>query len=412
MVHRPHSHRVVPLVVALCASACGAKTGLDEPWLSTTDSPVEPPGCQWRRGPMQPLATDVEPVFAPLADYAVEAAVGADDALFLWRTIGPSAAMGRRIAYHAARVGFDGAQRGASVRIADVTTSFGVAIIGPPEVVPVRGGYAMLTWLGPQGCRVSRWTSSALEHSDPFAPSLFCEDLAAIDNGGLRVFVGPRPIGTMRGSMLRVTSFVDLAPGLEAGAIQRGVDSILARATLGDRTGVALSIDATRSDSPLVALRVASDGARVGGATLLQSLGDRGLSLTGARVTERGAIAYWSVAESNTVSVAQFSAQGSLIRVLTLPIEAPVSALRQLSVDATSTRLFVAWSHLDSSGVEVLSAQVFDRMGVARVRPIVIATGVSTTTRVRATPEGALVLGAGQVLSDRRAFATTLRCER
>jgi hypothetical protein len=412
MVDRPDTLPIIAIVAALCAAACGAKTGLDEPWRSTTGSSTEPPGCQWRRGPLQPLATDVEPIFAPTADNTAEAAVGTDDALFVWRTIGPSSSMGRRITYHAARVGFDGAQRGETVRIADVTANFGLAIIGPPEVVPVRGGFAMLTWLGPQGCRVSRWTSSALEHSAPFAPSLFCEDLASLDNGGLRVFVGPRPIGTVRVPTLRVTSFVDLAPRLEAGAMQRGADSIVARATLGDRDGVALSIDTTRSDSPLVALRVSSDGVRVGGATLLQPLGEQTLSLVAARVTEHGAIAYWSVAETNIVSVAQFSAQGSLIRVLTLPIEAPATPLRQLSVDATSTRLFAVWSFLDSSGVEVLSAQVFDRMGGARTRPINIATGVSTTTRIRATPEGALVLGTGQVLSNSRAFAATLRCER
>lgn len=335
----------------------------------------------------------------------------------MWRSFEQPSSAERLLSWHLAMIGFDGVQRGATRHIAGRRMpATGLSIIDGPEIVRTSAGYALLLWQGALGCQTLRLDNDAnvLSESPLFAMRNFCEDLAPLSDGALRVYAGGRTVGTPRLPMIRVSSFVDIDASDVVSAERDPRSITLARATFSDRTGVALGL--SDDGESLIAARTDRDGARTASRTTLQAW-PRDASIDFLRThTERDrTIAHWvmsSAGGSAAAEYAEFSRGGSLVarRSLAFGTTRPI-APQWVSVDASATRLFLLWTEGDSASGHRLFARVFDRAGAPLSPPILALTTLeSHRAFVRATPRGALLYGAGTAASFRRAFAATIEC--
>lgn len=401
------------------AAACGAKTELDAP-TTTTTPPIatpEPPGCQWRVGRPSPVGSDVSEAHAPRIGHLSEGAVGDDGVRWLWRSFESLPGGEHPISWRVAHIGFDGAQRGPTQLVAERRMiAGGVSIIDGPEIVRTSAGYATVLWHGLLGCNTVRLSNEGniVDESPRFAPAMFCEDLASLADGALRVYVGGRPVGGSRLPFIRVSPFVDINADNVVSSPRDPRSITIARATFSDRTGVELG--PSDDGESLIATATDRDGARTATRSTLQAWPrDATVDFVRMRADRDRAIAHWVIDSRNGPSAAEyaeFSRGGSLVARRSLAFGTPSPHRPQwVSVDASATRLFLLWTESASGDEQRLFARVFDRAGSPLSPPILtLSTPQIHRAFVRATPRGALLYGAGAAANLRPAFAAPIEC--
>jgi hypothetical protein len=413
------THPCFLVALSAVAAACGAKTELDAP--TTASSPPipipEPPGCQWRVGRPSAIGTDVSEAHAPRVGHTSEGAVGDDGVRWLWRSFESLPGSARSLSWRVAHIGFDGAQRGPTRLVAERGVAIGaISIIDGPEIVRTSAGYAALLWQSSLGCKTVRLSNEGdlVDESPQFAASNFCEDLAALADGALRVYVGGRPVGSPRLPFIRVMPFVDIDANNVVSAPRDPRSRIIARATFSDRTGVELG--PSDDGDALIATATDRDGARTATRSTLQAWPrDATVDFVRMRADRDRAIAHWVIdarSGPSAAEYAEFSRGGALVarRSLAFGTLSPHRPL-WVSIDASATRLFLLWTESASSRERQLFARVFDRAGNALSPPLLaLATADDHRAFVRATPRGALLYGAGAAANLRPAFAAPIEC--
>jgi hypothetical protein len=377
----------------------------------------EPPGCQWRIGAPLPVGNDVSEAHAPRLGHISEGAVGDDGVRWLWRSFESLPGGERSISWSVAHIGFDGAQRGPTQLVAERRLiTGGISIVDGPEIVRTSAGYTALLWQGSLGCQTARLSNEGniVDESPSFALRNFCEDLAPLADGALRVYVGGRPVGGSRLPFIRVSSFVDIDANNVVSALRDPRSITIARATFADRTGVELG--PSDDGESLIATATDRDGARTATRSTLQAWPrDATVDFVRMRADRDRAIAHWVIGARNGPSAAEyaeFSRGGSLVARRSLAFGTPGPHRPQwVSIDASATRLFLLWTENSPSAERRLFARVFDRAGNPLSPPLLaLATAEDHRAFVRATPRGALLYGAGAAANLRPAFAAPIEC--
>jgi hypothetical protein len=234
-------------------------------------------------------------------------------------------------------------------------------------------------------------------------PGGYCDDLAALDDGSLRVFAGARPVGGgARFPTLHVEEWREMAPDDSIGASQRGGRSVIARATFGDRTGIAL----VGESQGIFSRRVNARGGFEGEPALLEPIAaDASVVMASMRVIDDGALASW--VSTRGLTVVRFDRQRTARERWTLSLTQGATMLQSASADVREGLLFVSWTTTESKTF----AQVFDRTGNERSQRFMVAMGEPRSlAQIVSTPAGALVVGTTGDLGRWSAYALPLRC--
>lgn len=396
------------LLFALSAG-CGARSELIVPGLDGGAASTNfPPGCQWQLGDRVRIAEDVERAVAPTPTVAAPPALASNHVLFAWNSLSliPGARTAR-YATHTLALAFNGQPLAPARAVFDSEEPHNLlGLLTNMSLVRTASGFALLTWRGGTGCSAVRVDDRGafVSITGAFSAGNYCDDLDSLDDGGLRVWVGGRPIGTGRFPTLHTVEWMDIARDGSLGPATRGAFDVIARATYGDRTGVALVTEPTQ----LTARMVNSAGRFEGDAIALQPLPNNApIEQSRMRVISDGALALWGAGPS--VNVARFDRRRALQERWALELGGGGATVASASADVRAGLLFVTWT----TSAHESFARVFDRSGTALSERLALRDGAALTrTQIVATPDGALVVGTSGDGSSWESFAAPLHCAR
>ncbi|MFO0558831.1 MAG: hypothetical protein U0269_12510 [Polyangiales bacterium] len=393
-------------VLLSLSTACGARSELIVRSPDAGAITPFPPTCEWQLGERRPIATDVARPSATVGASSTTLGLASGHVLAAWNAA--EVTSGERVSLYrlfSLRLDFEGRQLGATQNVFSMTEPNNVlGLLTVPLLARTSSGFAMLALRGNSGCSAVRMdeAGSLLGVSPSFAPGGFCDDIAALDDGSLRVFAGARPVGTSRFPILHVEEWRDIAPDNSVGPSQRGGLTVIARATFGDRTGIALVGAATG----VFARRVSASGAFEGEPTQLDPLAsDESVALSAMRVIDDGALAYW--VGPRGFNVVRFDRRRAVRERWTLSLVSGATLLQMVSADLRDGLLYVAWTTTERRSF----AQVFDRNGNERSPRFTVATSERRAlAHIVATPTGALIVGTTGDLGMFEPYAAALRC--